>query len=446
MTIEAELDKVQSVLHDNGTVWTRAELLRWFNDGYQEFVARGQGETRWQVMDVPGRVAYSMTYAWEDRHANGATTWRALLPTMNQRYDVSTFWEVEHLGNVTPSKTLDGFTQLWERSHSDETNRHFRFVFPKDHDRIKQILFDDQPLRAVDTRTLDASHDDWMRDSGDILFYTLGLGRLKSIELYELETEYRQGYELIGADGIPRRLSGDRTYTEAIEEPALVSNTWGYTNDGEQEALSWHDSNHAGSALPSLGRKLTRSPTSTYHPLHEWEEEHVGGETSFTNGSTVNAYSWESLFDGTAWEFPLGTIRRVVSEDRQYWGVSEESEGGAFYGKAIQWQTTVNGLAVLSVVTPRFELAEDDTPDLMPSPLTKYLRWYTLGRAYSREGEGSVSLLGQHYMDLFERGVLLFKRLSDVARRDRVLVRELDAAPPRRIPRPRLPNEYPAVR
>jgi len=63
--VETDLDKVQSRLHDDGTLWPRAELLRYYNDGYRQLLARSKCTRRLHSMDVPGRVAYAGVYEWE---------------------------------------------------------------------------------------------------------------------------------------------------------------------------------------------------------------------------------------------------------------------------------------------------------------------------------------------------------------------------------------------
>ena len=61
-TVETDLDKVQARLHDSGTLWPRTELLRFYNDGYKQLVARSKATQRFFVHDVPGRVTFAGTF------------------------------------------------------------------------------------------------------------------------------------------------------------------------------------------------------------------------------------------------------------------------------------------------------------------------------------------------------------------------------------------------
>ncbi len=88
---------------------------------------------------------------------------------------------------------------------------------------------------------------------------------------------------------------------------------------------------------------------------------------------------------------------------------------------------------------------EADTPSLIPPQMTKYLRFFVLGRAFGRPGEGRQPVLADFYSRRFQRGVDLFRAMGDVARNDRTFQRE-DMQPSRvRPPYVRFPATYPSV-
>ena len=97
------------------------------------------------------------------------------------------------------------------------------------------------------------------------------------------------------------------------------------------------------------------------------------------------------------------------------------------------------------VITSR-TLTESDSPVLIPRQLHKYLRFFILGRAFARIGEGQRPDLAQHYSQLFQVGVTVFTALGNPTLIDRVYGREEFApADQGRPPRVRLPSTFPRV-
>lgn len=533
MTVTADLDRVQERLHDAGAIWPRAELLRWYNDGYRELLALAQATRRWRLMDVPGRTTYALTYEWEDRHTAGGTFGRPMR-SVGHGWGVATaLWEAEHLAGVTPSTTLAALTQEWERAHVGETDRHYRFVLPRNHERIARVTWNERRLLPVSVRELDETDVAWERRVGEPRWWTTGVGRIKSIEVYEIVTTYGQAYNLRDSErGLPRRLSGDRTYALAA---VTVANAYAYMTSGEGQALTtplapfapasaycylW-ESAHAATpgwnftinylmneptlqhvvvhpwelgvlpvgeghpliandaatpgkrgmfawehhdpdggyaaktptpdgspALTGPGARITTAATTASQGFgtQVWEAEHLNGATAFTAGLARSCFAWEIFHGAAILDLALGAIRAVISPDRQYLGLASDASPAMLVGTIRDWRSSTDALAVLEVVVPDLALADDaTTPGLMPAPLTKYLRYYTLWRAFGRVGEGHNTVLADHYSRRFLRGVAFFKRLADVAHRDRVFQREMVVPASRRIARVSLPSEFPAV-
>ena len=209
-TVGDELDLVQSHLHDDGELWPRAELLRWYNDGYVRMLADSQAVRRIFITDVPGRLAWSFAYEWES----------SLCPGLHQRFSRpgathhSTFtWEQEQLSGLsTVNASGDTSTQPWERAYSGAQDAHFRFALSRQHDRIVRAQWSEKALHGANTRELDQQQQQWWRESGQPLYWFSGLGRDQSVELFAIDTDYTQEYELQATHGTPRVFSGSRTY------------------------------------------------------------------------------------------------------------------------------------------------------------------------------------------------------------------------------------------
>ena len=212
-TVGNELDVIQSHLHDDGELWPRAELLRWYNDCYVRMLADSQAVRRIFITDVPGRLAWSFAYEWESH----------LCPGLHQRYTrpgathQSTFtWEQEQLSGLsTVNASGDTSTQPWERAYSGAQDAQFRFALSRQHDRIVRAQWNEKALHGATTRALDQQQQQWWRESGQPLYWFSGLGRDQSVELFAIDTDYTQEYELQATHGIPRVFSGSRTYTSA---------------------------------------------------------------------------------------------------------------------------------------------------------------------------------------------------------------------------------------
>ncbi len=117
----------------------------------------------------------------------------------------------------------------------------------------------------------------------------------------------------------------------------------------------------------------------------------------------------------------------------------------AYGGRLTEWRSSTDSIFVIEVVLPDVEIGEDDAPILIPAGMRKYLRYFTLGRAFARAGEGRQPMLADHYARRFARGVEFFRALSQLAARDRQFQREPADPAQRRVPLVRLPSEYERV-
>lgn len=442
MTIVSDdLDVIQARLHDNEALWTRAELLRYYNDGYKELISKSAAVMRFTILDVPGRFGKTITYDWEDRYASGTIN-LFTFPCKAASMSGTFLWETQQVMAVTPTNSQYNTTQLWEIVYSGVVDNHFRFALPKTHDHIRRIAYDDELLFPVSVRELDESDRIWFRASGQPQWWTPGVGRPGTFEVYEIRTDYQQGYQLTDFEtGLPRLISGSNTYTTSPDDRTDI-NAYAYTTSGDSDALT----RATVVLMPGLGCRITiaASDTSLSFCTQQWEADFVNGDT-VTTGATLGCFNFESDHGATARTFALGLIRDITSPDRQYLALSTGASPDAFCGIVRDFKSSVNSVSIMENVIPENTLTESDVPDMIPTQLSKYLRYYVLSRAYGREGEGKRPDLSAHYMLRFKRGITVFSRMANITHLDRYYIREetMDAAI--RPPRVRLPVHYPQV-
>lgn len=441
-TVADDLALIRLKLNDpDGVLWTDAELLRAYNDGYREFCASTQAVRRVRAIDLPGRHTYGITHEWEDRHTARGSVRKASRSTYAGTLQASGQWEAEHLAGVTGTDSVDNITQEWERAHVDSTDHHFRFSFPHNHERVARLEWNHRRLSPISVRELDDTDSDWPERVGEPRWWSTGNGRVRSVEIHEIQTDYTRAYALVDAEhGTARGFSGDRTW--GVAHAAPPANAYAYLTAGDAHALSLLPRTIA---VVGLGVRITTAcdDTSDGYTTQTWEAEMQDGETTFTTGVTVACYTWEREFGGTAMTLGVGAIRTVTSSDRQYLAAYSDAQPESLCGRIAEWQSSDSALMVTEVVLPDVDLLEEDTPALLPAPLQKYIRYFVLARAFGRPGEGRQAIFADHYLRRFKRGVQFFRSLADVARKDRVYARETFAPSAPRRPYVQLPSTFP---
>lgn len=443
MTVDEHLAIVRAKLHDaSGILWTDDELLDWFNDAYERFLAETRCVTELYQMDLPPRYAYTYCYEWEDAFCSDGPGRMMLLPALNGVYRCTSAWEVEFLEGLPTTISESGVTQMWERSMVS-TDRHYQVTLPQNHEIIQRVAFDNRVLYPSTVRELDELRTKWYQQGTQPHWWTNGTGRVNTVEIYEIQTEYSQAYAPLDYEdsGFARTFSGSRSY--AVE--SSVANAYGYTSAGDGQVLDLATS----SLLPGLGWRFTRPASragTTFYCTHLWEAELLEGSTTFsTSPGYVCTYHWEYvLLNMTPPAFGVGTIRSIESDDRQYWA-QNASNSAAFYGGIRQLQSSDDALEIWHTVIPRVELTENDTPDLLPEQAHKYLRYFTLAKAFGRQGPGMSLQLASLYKGQYDRGVKTWSRLTNLAKEDQILGREMAEDVKRaRVPLVRLPANFEA--
>ena len=368
--INTDLDRCQQMLQDDGTLWSRAELLGYYEDGYRHLLAESTASRRFTVLDVPPRFPWSVTHPAERALLNDAPAWLWALQHQGG-WGVSVPGEIEVLDSISPTSGAgDAVTHPAERTFLNPAHQHFRFALPREAERVVKIWYDNKLLIPISTRALDATETAWMSLDGEPIAWTLGIGPNRTFEVYEIETAKRDTY----------------LHRDAV----------------------------------------TNEPM----PLH-------GSARRFTGSRT---YAWQSE-DAV----PYGIPRRIVSTDRQYYPRSLEHEPTPL-GRATWLASSIDALLVLEARIPgNTALTEEDTAALLPPQMHKYLRYYTLFRAFNRQGEGYDGSMAALYEQRFLHGMRFARRIHQLARKDRQVVRTPRQQQRKRPPRVRLPSNYPAV-
>lgn len=432
---ETILDKCQEFLHDSAALWTRAELLRWLNDGYRQLVSQSHGVKRFFIFDVPPRTTYAGAFEWEDRHGPGTFrkfTKAALSGSVECTYQ----WEVEFLEGLTPTNSNNAVTHLWELAYvGSDIDNHYRFALPRSNDRIHRVAWDDKRLLGAAVKEIDLQNSPWWHDGSEPLFWLRGLGRERSFEVYEIETDYMQQYAISDEPfGLPRGFSGSRSYAVSS---TVLNNDYAYTNAQDP-----------GSYSPGLGWRFTQEATDSdkTNCTFVWEKEMLEGETDFTDADTVSTYAWEEeeFADLGQVHFGVGALRYALSPDRQYLPQAYDTGELEVVGAARDFKSSENSISLLESIVHTRELQEDDSPALIPERMFKYLRYYILAMAFARQGEGQRLDIAQIFHGRFLRGVALLATLTKLTNADRTYARE-PIVPTGRTPRPRLPATFPRI-
>lgn len=536
-TVQADVIQIQEFLHDAGTLWPTDELVRVYNDAYRRFLIESNCVKDFACFDVPPRNAYTYCYEWEDSVLSGPN-WMCMLGMRTGAWRGTTRWEAQQAENVaTTTGESAGLTQQWERAYvGGDADRNYDLVFPKNANNPSRVRFNNRIMLPITTLELDQIHLNWPTFVGQPYWYTSGLGRISSIEIYRIQTNYVQSYQLAydaGREqtGMARNLSGTRTYQTDLTASVRTDNLWAYTTSGDTQAIAHPDalfapqsaSTAASSDLnaPSPAYRFTIDLTMndvnlTYTVVHPWELGSVGGPAVATDaatpglrcmypwegsdqlsppawqaliytadpriamiglgwrctgsqatdtgasfcqqtweedtlngaatirvGGTIGTFSWENAFAADQQLFAVGAIRSLSSQDRQYVPVMRGSGVTLVTGTLRDWGSSDNTFFITYTAFPQSPLQLTQVPDLLAPQLQKYLRYYVLGEAFGRSGEGYQPALAAHLKGRYKRGVTLMRKLADVAFMDRIYVRDsVGQTDNRRTPLVGLPPQY----
>lgn len=439
-----ELNKVQSVLHDGGKIWTRDELVDWFNDGYRRLLGQTHAVKRLVCMDVPPRFPVTMTYQWETRYAYGSN-YTPFFSILNNDRKATYQWEAEQAEGETTTNSLSLVTHPWERSFVGvDVDQHYQFVLPRNSEKIKRVAWDDERLSPITVRELDETRDNWFNRDGEPNWWTTGTGKNRTIEVFEIESTYNQAYKFQnGLFGLTRNMSGSRTYSTVEVTTKHPSNFYAFTSTSDIDYFT----NRTPSYYQGHGWRFTQDVSNGYHGTQVWEKEMQDGTDSadLSTGATVGTYGWEVNFGAQTVNFGLGPVRELSSTARQYLPVAEHTGEYFVNGTIRDMKSTASSISVIESIVPGFNLGEGDLPDLVPAQMVKYIRYYVLMMAFGRTGEGYNPSMAEHYDFRWNRGLQFMERLANLTSRDREYQRTHPSAVRGRPPRVQLPSTYPRV-
>lgn len=442
VTVKDLIDDIQERLHDNGSIFTRAEILNWIDEGYRRVTNEVRHAKTMTALDIPPRHHTAYTQPWEQQHVEGSHR-KWTFTHQNGQRECTSLWEAQQEDGVTPSTQLRSVSHLWEISHNPSTGEadaQYRFFLPKNEDVPITVWYDHKRLVPLTSRALDTLEDKWWSVDGEPINYSQGLGNTTDFDIFEIESTYGQAYEhRNGPFGLPRGFDGDRTYTVDSDQE-----TWdfGYAWFGEPQAAD------AG-ALTGIGRSFTIGATDDgFHYTFSWEKQQHDGETvtAATEGTvTTTPFTFDVSTDAQAesltGDLEVGLFRKATSTQRQYF----PSFQWFVFGIARKWNSSEpNHLLVWHSVNSNEVLSEDDDLDMLPEQLKKYLIYYALSILLNRMGEGYDAALAGHYQLRARRLWFIMRKLANVGRLSENYIRSgLRDRPRTRTALPQLPGNYP---
>jgi hypothetical protein len=422
VTLNSLIDKVLERLHDDGTTFSRQEILGWLAEGYRRLTFNGKHAKTFTAMDLPPRHANAISLPWERNVCNG--TWRKWTYTAeNGRYECSFTWEVQQLaGTVLPGNGSIAVTQLWELAYTGESvDTHYRFMMPKNDAHILEMWHDEKLLSSVIAKTLDTTEDKWWQISGVPFLWSQSLSDDNTFEVWEIDTEYYESFSYDATSGAPRAWVEDEHTFDVTSETA----TWGY-------AYSFNGEGTWATPLSGLGWRFTgyTDDLGTYYS-YPWEQD-----SAITNDADdVYTYAWESV----ALEYlETGIMRSAVSENRQYFPSYQWSCQGVIREAA----KSENAILIYHRVVAKEQLIGEDTLDMLPAQMSKYLIYYALGILLNRQGIGYDPALAGHYELRAGRAIKVLHSLGMITRMDDEFVRGGGQRGRREPPLPSLPSNF----
>lgn len=410
-TVATLIDSVRTRLGDNGTTVSRTEILRWIEDGYGRLIHEARTPCILQAHDVPPKVSYGITHDWERQYVQG-TTRKFTHSHHSGRYECTYLHETSTHAGSTAITSQGNVSQLWLLQYVDDTlETPYRFALPRRHDLLS-VWYDYRLLMPITGDSMEGQGAWW--DIGGLPYLYTTDETHNEFDLYAVVTSSHGGYTQDRPIGLPRRISGARTYTVNAQQQ------WSYAFTSSQPLATAYFS--------GVGKKVGSLDSDNGY----WQVQ-----ASYT-------YPWEAQFaselsiDDTPVTLGLGSIRGISSPDRQYHNPISWQR----YGTIRSWASAEDNLITYSAMEPQRLLSESDTLDMVPKQFEKYLRFYALAMIHNRQGELYEPNMAAHYRIRFQRGVILLSRIRNVAYRDTEYTR--DAGRPRgAIGRPMLPDNYP---
>ena len=419
------IDKVLERLHDDGTTFSRAEILGWLSEGYRRLTFNGKHIKTFTALDMPPRHASAITYDWERSTCDG--TWRKWTHTSeNGEYECSFLWEAQALAGA-PVEDIEHVTvtHLWELAYAgDSVDTHYRFMLPKNDAHILEVWHDEQRLTSATAKGLDATEDKWWQIGGQPHVWSQSLSDDTTFEVWEIQTDYHESFTMTSERGAPRAwIEDDHTFNVTSDTV-----TWDYAYSFNGEAL-W------GTPVPDgVGWRFTgyEDEEATYTFPFEMDE------TLEEPGVDYHSYSFPFESDDLE-PLEIGVMRAATSQERQYFPSYQWSCQGVIR----QASKSEDAILIYHRVVAPEQLQEEDNLDMLPAQMTKYLVYYALGVLLNRQGIGYDPALAGHYEIRAGRAVSILRNLGKITRIDDGFVRGGGQRGRREPSLPGLPSNFP---
>lgn len=208
-TVASLIDQITERLGDNASVASRAEILDWLTDGYGRLVREAATPCMLEAHDIPPKVSYAVTYEWERQYVRG-TTRKFTYTHQSGRYECTYLHETSIHAGQTAIDSLGNVTQLHMLAHiTHSTDSPYRFALPRRQD-LQALWYDHKLLLPVPGRNLEGAGN-WWQIEGLLSHYSTDETH-NEFDLYRVETTNQGVYETDRPIGIPRQITGDRTY------------------------------------------------------------------------------------------------------------------------------------------------------------------------------------------------------------------------------------------
>ena len=197
-TLSVLIDDILERLHDDGTLFSRAEILRWLNEGYRFITNQTRHAKTFTAFDLPPRHTRAITHDWEEKTLGSGSFRKWTFTHQNGVRECTFLWEAQQADGLTPSAQLKAVSQLWEMSVSEgRADAHFRFMLPRNESVIHMVWHDQERLTPVTIRALDSFEDKWWTIDGEPFHWSQQLGPANSFEIFEIDNIYRQSSVIV---------------------------------------------------------------------------------------------------------------------------------------------------------------------------------------------------------------------------------------------------------
>lgn len=214
-TVSTLIDDVTKRLGDSALIASRAEIKDWIADGYARMVRDARTPAKIEAQDIPPRHSYAITHEWERDYVDG-TARKFTYTHYSGKFECTHLWEVSDQFGETTTPYRDNATHLWELDYfSGGTDNAYTFSIPRRQDLLS-VWYDHDVLMPVPGRNLEDGGNWW--DNAGLPSLFASDHQANEFDIYRIVTSNNEGYTYDRPIGIPRRISGARTYVTDTDD------------------------------------------------------------------------------------------------------------------------------------------------------------------------------------------------------------------------------------